>query len=66
MTAVNLQDNGSVARVRTGVGMAGMFVVACFGAALFFSVEQTKAAENTAVAASSSAPAQIAQISGAE
>lgn len=64
VTAVNLQDNGSVARVRTGVGMAGMFVVACFGAALFFTVEQTQAAENTA--GSASAPTQIAQISQAK
>ncbi|MEP2735644.1 MAG: hypothetical protein ABJP34_05040 [Erythrobacter sp.] len=64
MTAVNSQDNGSVARVRTGVGMAGIFVVACFGAAMFFTVEQTQAAESLAGAASS--PTQIAQVAEAE
>jgi hypothetical protein len=60
LTTVNLQNDNSIARVRTGVGLAGMFVVACFGAALFFTGEQTQAAEN--LAEHSGAPAQIAQV----
>ena len=64
MTTINMKDDSSVVRVRAGVGMAGMFVVACFGAALFFTVEQTQAAEN--IASGAAAPAQIAQVVEAE
>lgn len=36
MAANTVKDKDSALRVRAGVGFAGMFVVACFGAALFF------------------------------
>lgn len=64
MTTAKLQNEASIARVRTGVGMAGMFVVACFGAAMFFTVEPTQASEN--LAAGPSVPEQVAQIAGGQ
>jgi hypothetical protein len=51
----------SALRLRAGVGMAGMFVVASFGAALFFSASQTQAAEGEQVVqAASPAIEQVA------
>ncbi|MEO9462182.1 MAG: hypothetical protein ABJ242_05545 [Marinomonas sp.] len=67
MATVNLQSDNAAARLRAGVGLAGMFVVACFGAALFFTVEQTQAAETNLTAGSSNGvSAQIAQVSEAK
>ena len=67
MTTFNLQSDNAAARVRAGVGIAGMFVVACFGAALFFTAEQTQAAKSDLVAgAASGVSAQIAQVSKAK
>lgn len=59
-----MQNDASIARMRTGVGVAGMFVVACFGAAMFFTGEPTQASEN--LAAGSPAPEHIAQIAGGQ
>ena len=67
MATLNLQSETAAVRLRAGVGAAGMFVVACFGAALFFTVEQTQAAEIDLVAgATAGIPAHIVQVAEAE
>lgn len=53
MATVNLHSDNTAVRMRAGVGLAGMFVVACFCAAMFFSAEQSQAADQVAAVDSS-------------
>ena len=43
MELANQQKDRAIIRMRAGVGLAGIFVVVCFCAAMFFSIDQSQA-----------------------
>jgi|GEM_PF-3797989 len=61
MAALSIHSNGAAARMRAAVGVAGMFVVACFGLALFFTGEQSQAADQFAHSEENAALVQVAE-----
>jgi len=48
-------------RMRAAVGVAGMFVVGCFGLALFFTGEQSQAVDQFAHSEENAAFVQVAE-----
>lgn len=62
MSTSSIHSNGSAAQMRAAVGAAGMFVVGCFGLALFFTGERSQAAEAFAHTEESAALVQVADV----
>lgn len=61
MATTSIHADVATTRVRAAVGVAGMFVVGCFGLALFFTGEQSHAADQFAHSEENAAFVQVAE-----